>query len=442
MTGAPRIRPVRRSVVRRRIATAGAALVLAVAGVLYTRIGVAGMFEALTFSGRIIGAVIFACALVIFGGSVSVALLFVLALSGRPVSVTVTSVAGGAVIAGATTLTVLSLVLFLIQAAALNFSAWLAVWGVLACAAALILSSAIRARLPVPSVKGLAGGLSIGLLLSLGSFVYSDFYLPSAVAPLLTVSVSIGKASVDTTAATATVPISITIRNEQPVGVFVLASYLDVAGRTFLGVSSASPAAENQAAAQNEPYRSLGDNYSYDLIEESPLNGGGGYFLNPNESFTASDAATISAPTPFDAIQVSYRMIIMRDDRFEVSTSYSRQFLAGAQAVRAMPPWAGQASPTGPGVIGWTGAVYADSYLYNLIDPPEDAYVWYQLPPPSSADPYFPDLTATICPPGERTALPTAQQVLARQNLYGLQREGGGEPTTVLPSALGIPQTG
>lgn len=420
----------------------GAALVLAASGTLYTRIGVTGLFEALTFSGRAIGAVIFVCAMAILAGSFGIGLLFVLALLRRSLSPATTSVVGGAVIAGAATSAVLSALLFLIQAAALNFSAWLAVWAAMAFAAGLILTFAIKARLPVPSFKRVAGGLSVGLLVSLASFVYSDFYLPSAGQPLLTVSVSINKASVDTKSGTATIPISITIRNEQTIGAYVLASYFDVAGRRFTGISSPTQASEDEAAVQNQTFSSVGNSYSYDLIQESPLDGGGGYFLNPGEVFTASDDVTISAPTPYDAIQVSYRMVIMRDDRFEVSAGYSKNFLSGADAGQAMPSWVGQASPAGPGIIASAGAVYADSYLLNLINPPEDAYVWYQLPPLSSTTSYFPNLVGTICPPQDRATGPTAQQVLARQNLYGLQREGGGEPSTALPSQLGIPVSG
>jgi hypothetical protein len=438
--------PAPRVASRRWFANAGAALLLAFSGVVYARIGVAGTFGALTFSSRVIGAVILACALVILGGAISIGLLYGLALAQRDLSPSPANFVGGAVIAGAATSAAVSFLLFLIQAAALNFSAWLALWAVLAVASGLVLSAAIRARLPIPSVKGLVGGLSIGLLLSLGSFVYSDFYLPSAVAPLLTVSVSVGKASVDTTNKTATIPISITIRNQQTVGVFVLASYVDVAGRTFSGISPGSQSAVNQAAEQDQPYRSVGNNYSYELIEENALDGGGNYFLNPNEVFTASDAVTVSEPTPYDAIQVSYRMIIMRDDRFEVS-GYSPQYLTGAQAVRQAPGWAEQTAPGGAGVVAWSGHVYADSYLLNLIDQPEQAYVWYQLPQPQSPEPYFPDLNGTIAPPRDLATGPSAtgltpQEVLSRQNLYGLQREGGGEPTTVLPTQLGIPESG
>lgn len=433
--------PARLPAARRWILTVAATLVLAASGLLYTRIGVAGLFQALTFSGRAIGAVIFACALVILGGAGAIGLLFVIAISRRKLSPAATSVVGGTVVAGAATLFVLSLVLFLIQGAALNFSAWLALWAALAAAAAVIFWSAIRARLPAPNIKGLAGGLSVGLLLSLASFVYSDFYLPSSTAPLLTVAVSIGKASIDQGTATATVPVSVTIRNQQTVGVYILASYLDVAGRSFTGTSPATPAAEAQAAEQGQPYQATGDSYSYNLIEENPLDGGGGFFLNPNESFTASDAVTVSTPTTYDAIQASYRLIIMRDDRFEVS-DYSRKYLTAAQATQDMPAWAGPPSAAGPGVIAWSGQVYADSYLLNKIDPSASAYVWHQLPPSASPQPYFPSLMATICPPGDLRQNLTDQQILARQNLYGLQREGGGEPTTVVPAQIGIPSAG
>ncbi|MGO9783714.1 MAG: hypothetical protein ACLPKE_01710 [Streptosporangiaceae bacterium] len=186
----------------------------------------------------------------------------------------------------------------------------------------------------------MASTLSVGLAISLASAVYTDFYLPSAVAPLLTVSVNIGKAAVDNAKGAATIPISVTLRNRQSIGVYILAAYYDVAGRSFTGISPGSLTTEQNAAAQRQSFGSFVNDYSYHLIQ---------------------------------------------------------------------------------------------------VHPQQAVYLWYMLPPLSSAEPYFPQLDGTVCGTGAEFTAPTAAEVLSRQGLYGLQREGGGELTTALPSNLGIP---
>lgn len=118
-------RPARHISLKRGFANVGAALLLLVSGGWYAHIGVAGTFGALTFSGRVVGAVV----LVILGGSISAGLLAGFALARRTLSPGTVKVIGGAA---------------------------------LALAAALIFAFAIKARLPFPNVKSLAGGLSIG----------------------------------------------------------------------------------------------------------------------------------------------------------------------------------------------------------------------------------------------------------------------------------------
>ena len=126
----------------------------------------------------------------------------------------------------------------------------------------------------------------------------------------------------------------------------------------------------------------------------------------------------------------------MRDDQFQLDPNYSA---SEASSKSRIPGWAMDQFPYETKYISWYGKVSNDSYLLNLVHPQQAVYLWYMLPPLNSAEPYFPQLTGTVCGTGAEFAAPTAADVLSRQSLYGLQREGGGELTTALPSDLGIP---
>lgn len=428
----------------RVITTVCAALILAASGALYLRIGVKGMLEALTFSGRAIGAVIFLCGIATTGAALGLAILLCLALGGRTASRRshrMTDTWGAVVIIGCASSGALGFVLFVVQLTAFNFSPWLAVWAAAILSSGSILYYAIRAGLRVPSIKAVAGGLSLGLLVSLVSVVYTDFYLPSSVAPLLSVSVSINKAAIDKANGTATIPISITLRNRLTVGVYVLAAYYDVAGRVSAGISPTSQAAEASAAADGQPYGAFTGGYSYQLIQESPIDSGGNYFLNPNETDTVNDAVTIPTPTSYDAIEVSYRILIMRDDRFELDTSYSATPSGDSGA--SLPGWVRGQFPYDTSYLYWYGKISYDSYLLDLIRPPEAVHAWYMLPPIDWSSPIIPEIVGTVSGAGRpETTGPTSSEILSRQNLYGMVREGGGSLTIALPSSLGIPATG
>ncbi|MGO9783713.1 MAG: hypothetical protein ACLPQY_28745 [Streptosporangiaceae bacterium] len=100
--------------------TAGAALILAGSAALYLKIGATDTLEALTYSGRVIGALIFLCALVITAAAAGVVALSV--FRNKFTSQKVLNGWGAAVILGCVISTVLSFLLFVVQLAALYFS--------------------------------------------------------------------------------------------------------------------------------------------------------------------------------------------------------------------------------------------------------------------------------------------------------------------------------
>jgi hypothetical protein len=420
---------------------AGGLPALAAAAVIYGMIGGKDTFEALTFSGKVIGAVIFICAITSFLAVLGAGALLICKLPERPART-----CGYLVIVGAATTFTLSVILFAVQLAVGEATPWLWAWGLIAAGSLSLLGFAIVAHLPPPSARGLIGGISLGVLVSLVGVVYTDFYVPSSAVPLLTVSASMASASIDQAAHTATVPISIQIRNQQKIGVYILGSYYDVAGRrgsAYRAATSPLPSvSEDNAAKADQSFGRFFTEDAYDLLQSGPIIPAGD-FLNPGESFRFSDTLTIPEPTSYDALQVSFHILIMRDDRFQLGSDYTQSFAPSWDAaeidVATAPAWVRNGQPAAVHFLSWRGLIQQDSYLLGLIRQPEYVHVWYVLPPLRSAQPYSPQLVGIISPGGYRGAPPTSGQILREINFYGFERDGGGEYVTAATAQLHIP---
>ena len=411
-------------------------LALAASSILYSRIGIKNIFQALTFSGKIIGAIVFLCAavsvLAIFGMA---ALLFL-----RPSDSRIRT-CSNLVITGAVTSLTVSVIIFVVQVVVGELTSWLWAWGLMAVGCVCMLLYVRVRDLPVPSAGRLIGGLSLGLLVSLVSVVYTDFYLPSATVPLLSASATVKTAKIDTKAGTATISFSIQIRNQQSVGAYILGAFYDVAGRkeSFIrhGASPlVAPVTESDNLLNGQPFGSFVSEHSYDLLQEGPI-GSPGDFLNPGEAFGFSDTLTIPEPTSYDAIQLSFHILIMRDDRFQLEPNFA---LPSSDNVSTAPAWVRGHLPKNLYYVTWHGRILPDNYLLELIRSPQVARVWYILPPLHSIRPYSPNLVGVIVPEGSSTVRPPASfQILNEINFYGLESEGGGEYVTVSPAQLHIP---
>src|SRR5262249_46656546 len=161
----------------------------------------------------------------------------------------------------------------------------------------------------------------------------------------------------------------------QKVGVYLLAAYYNVSGRlgsVSVAGKSAFEGAERRAARTLQPFWQFRAEGSYDLLQESPIGmSGPGYFLDPGESFTVHDVAAISFPTRYDAIQVSYNIGLMRDDRSQLDTSYASSRKVSwnkhGKNVRAAPIWASFEYPGASHFVYWRAPLQEDDYLTGLL---------------------------------------------------------------------------
>jgi hypothetical protein len=423
--------------------------VFTVSGFVYLGIGMENLFHSLTFPGKVIGAVIFLCSVMILIG-VPATLRYqylvgrieatryqylipggVVSGGEEPESKPIHTW-GSLVVAAAVLSCTISVMLLLVQTIIGQPNLWWILWLVLVPSSILVLYHVLSAGIRLPNVNRLIGGVSLALLISLTSIAYTDFYLPSEAEPLLSVSVAIKPATIDKHLKTAVIPISMVVRNSQNVGVYLLAAYYDVSGRTEYTThlsQSKLRAANSSVQKQGRPFRRFVTDRSYDLLQEGPIGDRHEQFLNPGDAFTISDTVTIPEPTQYDAIEVSYQILIMRDDRYQVDPAFWHPGTA---------VWAGTGAAASKAktlkYVYWQGNVSEASPLQQMLTAAKMVHVEHHTPAIHSSKPYVPIIIGQI----EDAKTGNIMDSLTEVKSYGFEVEGG-PYITAIPAQLKIP---
>ena len=450
-----------------------AILIVSAIGLLYLWIGAKEAFGTLSFPFQVVGAVILFSGFVIIAAAFAIWRFQRLALSvekvkdseARQKAIGTVGLAvekvkdsearqkaiviyGNVGLVGIITAAVLSAILLIVQLTIGEPTPWIFVWPIIVLATGFTFTRATNAGMQLPDMRKVVGILSISLLISAASVAYSDFYLPSLASPFLSVSIHVRKASVDKTKDIATIPISITLRNSQRVGVYVLAAYYDVAGRRqSVSRRSLSMTTEDAAAYHDQPIRRFAIEKSYDLLLEGPIGSSvTGSFLNPGEVQTIRDTVKIPVRTSYDAIQVSYQMLIMRNDKLQLDPSFysSRSTPSWDESGHnqtTAPNWVLGGLPKNTHYIKWNGKVLYNNYLTQLLHGPQVINIWYLLPSPHSSYPYIPSIAGDITDAGTASQGLSSQQAQSLLNRYGMQYSYGSYDTVTM-AELHIPTKG
>ena len=428
--------------------------VFGVSGYLYLRIGVENLFHSLTFPGKVIGAVLFTCSIVILAGAPAILryqqlawrsdatryqyLVFGSDVSGgkKPETGSIQT-SGGFVVAAAGVLLTVSSMLLIVQRYVGHVNPWWICWLVLVACSSLVLYRALKAGIRLPNINRLVGGLSLALLISLTSIAYTDFYLPSEAAPLLSVSVAIKPATIDKHHKAAIIPISMVVRNSQNVGVYLLAAYYDVSGRKETMSHLSWPklrTADSKAQKRGRPFRRFVTDKSYDLLQEGPIGDHSEEFLNPGDSFTVSDTVTIPEPTRYDAIEVAYQILIMRDDRYQLDPDFWDHGTAVWDDKTACHARKTLKAKKTLKYVYWQGDVSESSPLQQMLTASKEVYVEHHIPTLHSSKPYTPKIRGQI----EDAATKSRIDALTEIKSYGFEVQGG-PFITAIPAQLKIP---
>jgi len=426
-------------------------------GGFYVVIGIKTAFNALMFAGQVLGVLIFLAGAVILIGGLAVFPVQRAALREerdipRDPAAATEAYAHRArdrqivpswallVMAGIVMSLLVSVAILAIQLFVYELTGWAVVWGLIAAASIGALWSAIRANLPISIRAGsLLRGLSIAALVPIAGVAYTAFYLPSAAPEDLLITATLNKASIDGASGSAAIPFSITVSNPQAVGVYLLAAYYDVIGRSgpvSQAASSQFTTNEDYAAANGEPIQSFVGRTSSALLKEGSI-ASAGSFIEPGGSYTINDVARIPLPTSYDDIQLDTDLIVMRTDRVTLDPGFDTSGgLQNSKGNAPAPAWVLAGLPSTTHYMKWQGRLEG-GFLQGLISSPKYVTVWYVLPPPTgNTVPYIADDVSTE---GKESSIPTPGQEQADLRHYGLAIMFGNN-ITESASQLSIPR--
>ncbi|MFE5772057.1 hypothetical protein ACFQ7O_27255 [Streptomyces sp. NPDC056485] len=291
-------------------------LVVMVAGflgsmALFAYIGLDDAFNALTFAGRVTGA-LFVAAGAVEGAAALAALDYWAKRKGRysgAVSL------GGSLIA----LAVSSLLVFVWHdemefppLVPMIFAVW--VWA--AWTTALLHKQ--RAWHEIPSPKGVAIGVALTVAFTGANFVYSAMYQPSAMQPFITTEVKFGVSKIE--GSTIHLPVDFRVRNSGKVPVYVLETIFWVRGETAEFTQTERPPEKRKTDAWQSRDTDL-----YRTPPESKLISTGwwvapGSWLEPGAEFSTVKIAQMPRSAHFDLVRANANALILRRDRAAMST--------------------------------------------------------------------------------------------------------------------------
>ncbi len=425
-------------------------LLLVLVGVFYIWIGLKDSFSELTFAIRILGVTIFISGIIILCAGVATWQIQRIALraasskdqnEGDSWDKPILKVSALITVVGIALALISSLLLFIAQPIVYDITPMMVVWAAIAAASIWALSQARKARLSVSiGAKNFIGGLSVALLIPIFGIAYTQFYLPSASPEDLVVSASLSRATL-VGSKEADIPFSITVTNQQHVGVYVLAAYYEVTGHTgIVSKPTQTDFLTNEDHAGEDLQiirRYLRNPKSYMLQAGSIITAGS--FIEPGGKSNFKDTVAIPVPTPYEAIQVRVMLAVMRNDKVTLSPEFdgsaTHSWDSSGQNVTPAPQWVrGGLSPS-THYLEWQGQLWT-SRLSGLMSRPRTVYVWYLLPSFSgtSTGPY---IDAGVSSTGTEPSTWTAKDAQRELERYGLGLIDG-DDITVATSQLGI----
>jgi len=402
---------------------------LLVSAVVLFRLGLSDALRALTFAGRVMGAVFLVSAVVevVAAGAVY--------FWGRRV----TRYAGQAVLLGVSIVTVTSLVLLVLQWEGGYLAGWFWLWTGLVAWAVWAVWMVAREKVwqGVPHPRRFATGVALSALIGSASVTYSAMYVPYVAPPKVPFMVSFGKPVLNPDKKRLYVPAHVTFRNEGSVSIFVIGT---------LWAAQLWPSAfRAQGTERNEWLQELGDGWDTNRQEEfntAPrlLAAGqisnAGARLDPGDDFSKDAVVEVPLEAGQGRVELSASVSFIRADRCKLANSYKgsieRSWNADSprqEHVRDAPVWLAE---KGDDYFRYQSRIYRSSEVMRMKQAPDWASMWWVIPKGNDA---IPVMQVHI------SRHPDAREVLSEneQEPYGMKtlNQIVDQPVAVLRRAAG-----
>jgi hypothetical protein len=389
------------------------------AGVFSAWLGFQDVDSALTFGGRVEGAITVFVSVALLSSAVCV---IAFQLHG-------TNVAGTVAFLGCLVASLFGATLLLVQLLAGDRS-WLdAVWVAMVVAGLWATLRIWRAGVKIPLPKSIAVAIVLPTLFTAGNFIYSDVYKPSVQPNQVSISADLGSATVSADGRRAEIPIDIDFKNVGQHEVTILSTSYSVVGRVVQPANNKlSDTKSKSLLRQRQLFMQDTSISSYVLLQS-------GQFLSPGTFFEAGDEhmvsliAEVNLPTGFDELAIDAQAAIVGRDRatvvpdLAIRDQWTDSWNDSLQHVADTPAWV---AGRGTDYVRLQSPIKEGSRLHGLVRTKHLVTVWWVLASPSIEDPAGPFLTATIAPPGGESRRPSAADYESMYQRYGLEVDDSG----------------
>ncbi|WP_158943676.1 hypothetical protein [Streptomyces sp. NRRL S-378] len=401
------------------------ALGLLVSAAVLFRAGLSDALRALTFGGRVMGALFLVVALVEV-----VAAGAVLDFWGRRA----TRYSGPAVLFGVGTVAVTSLVLLVLQWEGGYRAGWFWLWAALAAWAVWALWVLIREKVwrGMPHPRSFATGVAVSALIGSASVAYSAMYVPYVAPPKVPFMVSFGKPVLHPDRKRLYVPARFTFRNEGSVSIFVVGT---------LWSAQLWPSAFRPQGTERSRWRQeLGDgwdthrqenfNAAARLLAAGQISNAGAR-LDPGDDFSKDAVIEVPVAAGQGRVELFASVSFIRADRCKLANSYTGSIehswdVQGEEHrhLRDAPSWLAQ---PGDDFFRYHSRIYRSSEVMRMTQAPDWAAMWWVIPKGNDAAPYM-EVHISRDPDG--------REVLSEdeQEPYGMKtmKKGVDQPVAVL----------
>ncbi len=393
-------------------------------------LGAADVRSALTFGGRLEGALGLLAAVILVAGAGS-ALVF------QAGSLHAGSVALAASIVAAL-VGLLGLILAL-EGDALPVPTILSLAILLAAAWAVL--RVVRAGVVVSYPKSLAAAVVIPGLFAAANFVYTDIYVPAAQPREVELTMTVGQAAVSPHGRIATVPLTIDFKNLSTHKLYVLGTSYSAVGRLVrpadlpLSAPNIRPAGPSQ-----ESYARNVEVLSFDLLQA-------GQFAPPGSSIEAGASKTfteildVDVPTQYDEIDAEATILLLRADQATLTSNSARNQCRSWDATgdRCVAP--GWVAVRGVPFVRFQAPLTEGTRVRQVTRKRRYVTTWWVLASPTIDNPSGPYLQGTIAVGGRESVQPTPGYYNHVSSDYGFQLNSTGEVARSL-TELGLPTSG
>ncbi|MFF0791222.1 hypothetical protein [Streptomyces spiralis] len=384
-------------------------LVLLLTTLPLSLLGVDDLFHALTFPGRITGAVLIAVALTTLLGAV--AALDHWFWHSFPY-------AGAVALIGAFAAFVTNLFLLVETTKDGDSATFSALFAALTAGSAWAVVAVWRTSVVIPAPKRVAAALIVSSVIAIANFGYQNLYQPyqRETRPLL--KLSTGKPDVSQDGKAFAVPVDITFENHGTVGFYVLgtefhamAEHVPLSKTDRLREQWRTDAQQWATSQEKNPLSRREIHQPGQLVQAQPWMNPGDW-IDPGDEFSVRVVVQLPMDTPYDQVALYASASLARKDRLDLEAPL--QFKAYSWKGNSAPAWVKEQEKSGLDTLIYQARVHENNAIDEHTRKPRNVTVYWEFGTHGSS------VSSAVAPNGEQSRQLTGEELAEMRSRYGL----------------------